>query len=359
MALTIASALSAGLPPVVRADGMTFATAPLPGPAVQEPVLSMLVPKFDNSYPSSSEEIPGLERLKGYSKIINVRLLTALDSSKNQSDDKVTGVLTEDLRIGGILVAKKNAVVNGRVISTEGARTLVNALRDSSRRYKSRGCVVVQFDEIVDERGNHVSIHGTPAHQVNYADGREIKVDRLGRIIKCEDAFSPEKRKMYNAGRLVQVIPIPGTILANIIIPPMIMGAAGAADPSFAYNKPVDASAPDARKKGAIYGFVTNLPGAWAVQACVEKGNEIDIRSGQEMAINIQVGTFMHGPANAIVAKFHPPEGAFGRDNKYRTLIVPSNGGNRLVPSSALADEVPDAGAKQVKGIVVHRSPAN
>jgi hypothetical protein len=327
--------------------------APLPGPFAQEPVLAMLVPKFDDR---NVEEIPGLDRLKGYSKIMNVRVLTALDSAKNRPGDKLTGVLTEDLRIGGILVARKNAVVNGRILSTEVGRTLVNSAHDASRRWKSRGCVVLHFDEIVDENGNHISINGVPAHQSNYADGREIKVDRLGRIIKSEEAFSPEKKQVYNAGRLIQVVPIPGTILANILIPPMIMGAAGAADPSFAYNKPVSASDPDARKKGAIYGFVTNLPGAWAVQACVEKGNEVQVHPGQEIAVSIQVGTLVHSQANAIVAKFHPAaDGTYRQDNKYHNLIVPTNGGARLVPSNVLADENLDSGgAKQVKGVVLH-----
>jgi hypothetical protein len=65
------------------------------------------------------------------------------------------------------------------------------------------------------------------------------------------------------------------------------MGTGAAIDPAFAYNKPVESDADHKRLKAIAYAIVTNLPGAFFVQSVVEKGNEIELMPGDELALDV------------------------------------------------------------------------
>jgi hypothetical protein len=353
------------------------------------PELKALEPKFDNRidlniqapgrlYPileSSRLQNPAFQPaailkrfdvLRGLSRIMQVQLTTCFDSKTAFPGQPVQAILLEDFRLGEYKIAAAGAILNGQITSSTPARTLANASRDGSRRFRSRGCVSLQFDEIIDAAGKHVPITGTLVKQLGVVPGKkrwEIRVDNQGRIVKSERALSPERQRTYNVARVAEMVPIPipgNFLLVNMVAVPIAIGVGGFADPSFAYNKPIDDDVAHRRLKGFEYAFLSNLPGAFYVQAFTEKGNEVVLKAGDQLAVNLAIGSKKTDEADTT--KIALQDGSEGLDPT--PLIVPSNGGTRLVPSGAAAKphlmptENAKVASKKVQAIVLNENPA-
>jgi hypothetical protein len=383
--------VSAGLPALSQrqADpGVAAGDCIVNNVYVPEPELKALEPKFDNRfevdvrtpgrlYPILDSQhatsslfqptavLKRFDNLKGLSRIVQVQLTTPFDSKTAYAGLPVQAVLMSDFRLGEYKVASAGAILNGQITSSTPARTLANSSRDASRRFRSRGSVSLQFDEIVDVDGKHVPITGTLSQQVDAIPGKkywEIRVDRQGRIIKAEHSLTPERQRAYNAARIATMLPIPvpgNFLLVNCVAVPLVIGVGGAADPSFAYNKPIDDDVSHRRLKGFTYAFVTNLPGAFYVQAFTEKGNEVTLRAGDELSVNLAIGSKKFDEANPtqVALRDNPAEGL-----EPTPLIVPTNGGRRLVPSGVAPGhlkpvEEPPIATKKVQAIVLKGSP--
>jgi hypothetical protein len=352
------------------------------------PELKALEPKFDNRidlniqapgrlYPilqSSHLENPTLQPapilkrfdlLRGLSRIMQVQLTSCFDSKTAFPGQPVQGVLLEDFRLGEYKIASAGAILTGQITGSTPARTLANASHDASRRFRSRGSVSLQFDEIIDCDGKHIPITGTLVKQLDVVPGKkrwEIRVDNQGRIVKSERALSPERQRTYNAIRVATMVPIPipgNFLLVNMVAVPLAIGVGGFADPSFAYNKPIEGDVANRRMKGFTYAFVSNLPGAFYVQAFTEKGSEVVLRPGDQLAVNLSIGSKKADEADKTkIALQDPSEGL-----NSTPLIVPANGGTRLVPSGQTAQshllpsESAHVASKKVQAIVLKESP--
>jgi len=324
----------------------------------------------------AATQIPA--ELCGYHVVVPVIITQAIDSKTAAVGDPIQAVLKDDIKLGGKTYVNKGALIKGHIVSNTSPRTLSQSL-GSDRRFNSRAALLVQFDEIDDNSGNHIAIAGSFSRQsvimpqANLPN-REVKVDYLGQIIKAEPILTPTQRNVYNAGRSLTVAPLPGGLLLNVLGVPAVMGIAGAADPAFAYNKPVDQSVEHRRLKGLMYAFITNLPGAFLVQSMVEKGNEIMLNAGDELALDLCLKhsepdttaspvalTDVHGAVlpdrdvnqdmNKLLMAVNPTvmndDGLVAQTAKFddtpiapsgtfygaRSLILPGNGGGRLVPT--------------------------
>jgi len=291
-------------PPATGNDSHVFAAKSIPGAAFDSvatsvpnvsdgaPALQALEPKLDVRSESSA-----LGNLKGLGRIVTVNFTTIVDSKSAYAGQRIQGVLDDDFVLGSIEIAPKGSVLSGQIIRSTPARTLAQSVNDGTRRFKSRGCLEVQFDLLTDPSGKQIPVAGNLVKQITVMPGqarREIRVDRLGRIVKSERSFTPERQRAYNVARVATMapVPIPGNfILTNFVGVPLALGAAGAADPSFAYNKPVDEDVTHKRLKGFTYAFLTNLPGAFWVQAIVEKGNEVVLNPGDQIAVNLTIAS--------------------------------------------------------------------
>lgn len=322
--------------------------------------------------------LPIPQELSGYHIIVPIVLTKCIDSKTAQIGDRVEAFLKEDLKLGGRIYVNKGAMVYGHIASYTSPRTLSQSL-GSDRRFNSRAALSIQFDEIVDNSGRAVSIEGLLSEQSTFVPNgnqatREIKVDNTGQVIKAEPILSPTRRNIYTAGRALTVVPLPGGLMLNVLGVPAAMGIAGGADPNFAYNKPVDPSMQHKHLKGMMYAFVTNLPGAFFVQAIVEKGDEIELNSGDELVLNLCLrpentavtttpmsltdvhGTILPSADKLLAADNSAQANQVNQDNQAeliaqtarfddslvlpsmtvsnpRNLILPDNGGNRLIPA--------------------------
>lgn len=82
-----------------------------------------------------------------------VVISSAINSKTAKKGDRVEARLKYDLKIGDKLIAKKGSVVRGHLNYCLKARTILHSLVSPERWYKNSGCVGIDFDEIVNEKG--------------------------------------------------------------------------------------------------------------------------------------------------------------------------------------------------------------
>lgn len=231
--------------------------------------------------------------LNGWSSVATVEFVAPLSTGTARVGDLVEAKLEQDFRFGPQLIAGKDSLVRGHVTEVESARTLTSSALSSRRRLKSRGRLSLQFDEIIDESGYRWPILATPSPRqkndatIDRSSARFVEADADGRIVKAEAGLAGGLKATSNAAKVVSMVPLPGTLVFSALAPAVAMGVVGAASPSVAYDKPVEASTEHRRAKGAAYAFLSNLPGAVVVKAVVEKGNEIELAPGDRLTLNV------------------------------------------------------------------------
>jgi hypothetical protein len=235
-----------------------------------------------------------LKGLYGWRTTLAVTIESPVTSKTAIIGDMVEARLSQDFRFGRNLIATQNSLVRGHIVSIIAPRTLSAAVMSHERKFNSRACMTLQFDEIVDQDGRRWPIVATPCQQNNVItnrskSGRQVKTDAQGRIVRASATLSQNQKTAYNATKVATMVPLPTTILINAIGVPAAMGVVGAASPSVAYNKPVQGSDSHTRTKAAAYAFVTNLPGAIFVQSVVEKGDEVELLPGDELMLNLAI----------------------------------------------------------------------
>jgi len=63
---------------------------------------------------------------------------------------------------------------------------------------------------------------------------------------------------------------------------PVALGVMGAANPSFAFMKPVGLNVRHRRIKGFAWGFLSGIPGSWLIEDTTVRGQEAIIKPGDE-----------------------------------------------------------------------------
>jgi hypothetical protein len=232
-----------------------------------------------------------LKQLYGWSATIVVSFTKPISTKDAKFGDVVEASLVNDFAWGNKLVAPKNSLIRGHITESTSARTLSKSTLSDDRRFRTRGCLGIQFDEIIDLDGHRWPIKATPCRQskmtaIDANSARILQVDSLGRVTKSENALTGGLKAASTATRVATFAPIPGAMVVTAIATPVAMGTIGAVSPSVAYNKPVDPDVKNRRLKGAAYAFVTNLPGAFFVQSLVEKGNDIEIKEGDTLTLS-------------------------------------------------------------------------
>lgn len=233
--------------------------------------------------------------LHGWKLLAHVRLESDIASKTAKLGDTVWGVLTEDCLWGSKLVASKDSIVRGHIASIEQARTLLNSCFSNKRRWHTGAVVQLVFDEIIDQDNRSWKIEGKLCRSTQISttlgqNPRILKVDRDGCSVESGQCLTEKQRDIFFVARVASYapIPVPGPMAIGMLAAPVAMGIAGAAYPAFAYGKPVNMEQNHVREKAFAYGFVTHLPGAGLVSACVKKGKQIDMKAGDQFVIDMR-----------------------------------------------------------------------
>ena len=243
--------------------------------------------------PRRKEARVSWNELAGWKIIVHVSLQSDLNSSSARPGDLVWGLLDDDLKWGAKLIAARNSLIRGHIESCRRGRTLCRAALSSDRRLHKDGSLTIHFDQIEDPVNNTswpISGKICRWNNITRTSGggwRQIEVDGNGRIVKAGPCLSETEKNVFLAAKLATYTPIPGSLWVNWAVMPAVMGIAGAVYPSFVYDKPVNHKERHIRERAFAYGFVTNLPGAGVVQACVQKGEAAQVQLGDQIAVDL------------------------------------------------------------------------
>lgn len=215
-------------------------------------------------------------------------VVTSQISSKNaHKGDGLEARLKFDLKIGDRLIAKKGSAVQGHINYALPARSVMHSLVSSNRWYRNSGCLGVEFDEIVTEKGEHLPLVAAPAKAAlfikNKAEGRVLGVNHLGQV-----AGPWEQQLKYKAVRIGLNAAMAPVGVFSFGAMPVALGLMGAANPSFAFMKPVGTNVRHRRIKGFAWGFLSGVPGSWLIEDTVVKGNEAIIKPGDEFLVEFK-----------------------------------------------------------------------
>jgi len=210
-----------------------------------------------------------------------VVVISQISSKTAKQGDPLEARLKYDLKIGDRLIAKKGSVVNGHINYCLKARSVMHSLVSHERWYRNSGCLGFQFDEILNDKGEHIPLVAMPAQMSrivkNKAEGRELGVNHAGQIT---GPWGQQLR--YKALRIGLNAALAPAGVFSFGAMPVALGVIGAANPSFAFMKPVGTNVRHRRIKGFAWGFLSGIPGSWIIEDTVTKGQEAIIKPGDE-----------------------------------------------------------------------------
>jgi hypothetical protein len=210
-----------------------------------------------------------------------VVISSAINSKTAKKGDRVEARLKYDLKIGDKLIAKKGSVVRGHLNYCLKARTILHSLVSPERWYRNSGCVGIDFDEIVNEKGEHIPCVAAPARAgrviKNKGEGRELGVNHNGQVT---GPWAQQLR--YKAVRVGLNFALAPTGVFSFGAMPVALGVIGAANPNFAFGRPVGLNVRHRRIKGFAWGFLSGIPGSWLIEDTTVKGQEAIIKPGDE-----------------------------------------------------------------------------
>jgi hypothetical protein len=215
-----------------------------------------------------------------------VVVATEMNSKDAKEGDAFQARLKYDLKIGDRLVAKKGAVVTGHINYVLPARSAMHAMMSTTRWYKNSGVLGIAFDDVLNEKGEHLPLEAQPARMSrivkNKGEGRELGVNYKGQVV---GPWSQQlKYKAIRIGMNAAMAPA-GVFTFGAM--PVALGLIGAANPSFAFMKPVGLNVRHRRLKGFAWGFLSGVPGSFLIEDSVVRGQEAIIQPGDEFLVEM------------------------------------------------------------------------
>jgi len=216
-----------------------------------------------------------------------VVMSSQLNSKNNKKGDTLQARLKYDLKIGDRLVAEKGSMVTGHIHYNLPARSVMHSLVTPKRWYKNSGVIGITFDEIINEKKEHIALNARPARKSrivkNKAEGRELGVNDVGEIT------GPWGQQLkYKAVRIGLNFALAPAGVFTFGAMPVALGVMGAVNPSFAFMKPVGTNVRHRRIKGFAWGFLSGVPGSWIIEDTVTKGQECIIKPGDEFLVELK-----------------------------------------------------------------------
>jgi hypothetical protein len=232
------------------------------------------------------EDLPtdeGKTKVKAGAKF-PVVMSAQLTSKTAKKGDPFQARLKYELKIGDRHIANKGSVVNGHITYVLHARTILHTLVSKERWYRNSGTLGLAFDEIVNEKGEHLPLHAQPARASrivkNKAEGRELGVNHLGQVT---GPWGPQLR--HKAVRIGLNFALAPAGVFSFGAMPVALGVIGAVNPNFAFAKPVGLNVRHRRLKGFAWGFLSGIPGSWLIEDTTVKGQECIIKPGDEFNV--------------------------------------------------------------------------
>lgn len=216
-----------------------------------------------------------------------VVIASEISSKTAHAGQEIEAHLKYDLKIGDRLIAAKGSLVRGRVNYALKARTPLRCTVSTHRWTATSGCVGITFDEIINEKGEHIPLVAEPARQAlcvkNKAEGRVIGINHKGEL-----AAPYSMQVKYMAIRLGLNAAMTPAGVFSFGAMPAALGVLGAINPSFAFGKPVGLNVRHRRVKGFFWGALSGVPGSFLIEGTTVKGEEVIINPGDEFLAELK-----------------------------------------------------------------------
>jgi hypothetical protein len=211
--------------------------------------------------------------------VFPVVLSSQVSSKTSKKGDPIEARLKYDLKIGDRLIARKGAEVHGHINYSLKARPAMRALISHERWYRNSGCLGLEFDEVINEKGEHLPLVACPARASrivnNKNEGRLLGVNKEGQIA-CPSSQQWRDRAIRIG---IHAALAPAGVFSFGAVP-IALGLYGAANPSFAFMKPVGQNVRHRRIKGFAWGFISGVPGGMIIEDSIVKGQETVMKPG-------------------------------------------------------------------------------
>jgi hypothetical protein len=225
---------------------------------------------------------------------------TGIDSSKIKVGDIVRGTLKQSLLVSPTYNAAAGSKVIGHITGMSEKRTLAKSIVSHDRRFSQDDSIDMAFTDLYCPDHRHFKIAGQLAKQkivIALPNGhlRSIIVNKKGQLIHDHEVLKMRTKVRNWVGQYaLQAATVTSGVFtagAGLVAVPAVMGTAGAVNPSFVTNAPVDPDEQHPRAKGFGWGFVNALPGSSVVEAFVCKGDDTEILPGLTMVVDFKPPT--------------------------------------------------------------------
>lgn len=204
-----------------------------------------------------------------------VKLTSNVDGSVAQVGDPVHGELLDTIMLPNGHYVGLGAHVVGEVTQVDHSKSLLKADFSAKHWRNSNGLLSVKITQV---GGKDLLVDTIPAAKtrVERADKKAppLGVDGQGEITI----------KYNTAGYTAANAAITGGCFAagpaGLIIGPVVGAAAGAADPTFAYGRPVTEADGHTHVKGFFKGLVGGLPGGFLISGATNRGLNVSLQPG-------------------------------------------------------------------------------
>lgn len=214
----------------------------------------------------------------GDSKLLKfkVRLTAAVDGSVAKVGDPVYGELLDTVLLPGAVFAGAGAPVFGVVTEVVQSKSVLKSNFQKKNWRNANGNLSIKITKI----GNtDLTIDAAPAPKSTIERAVNSKsvpltVDDRGEVVVQYNAKGYTAANLALAGGCMAAGPF------GLLLGPMVGGAAGAADPAFAYGRPVTEDEGHTRVKGFFKGMIGGLPGGFLLTDSTSRGLDISLDPG-------------------------------------------------------------------------------
>lgn len=227
---------------------------------------------------SESPPVNQVATESGDSKLLKfkVRLTAAVDGSVAKVGDPVYGELLDTVLLPGAVFAGAGAPVFGVVTEVVQSKSVLKSNFQKKNWRNANGNLSIKITKI----GNtDLTIDAAPAPKSTIERAVNSKsvpltVDDRGEVVVQYNAKGYTAANLALAGGCMAAGPF------GLLLGPMVGGAAGAADPAFAYGRPVTEDEGHTRVKGFFKGMIGGLPGGFLLTDSTSRGLDISLDPG-------------------------------------------------------------------------------
>jgi hypothetical protein len=220
-----------------------------------------------------------------------------IETAYAHKGDVFEGELTKDLTFPNQITIPAGSRVIGQLAQVQRGRRLASTLVSKNGRFRRNAFFTVKLDEIITPKQFHIKITGTICPQYHvFKNAGEFKASVVGdggQILGVDNLSkdeSSEATKILKMLAQTAVKQAAGNMISFGAMP-ILMGVAGALQPSWVSGKSPGEIDTTSRSKGFVLGATGQIPGGNIIRDFILKGDELRIDEDDELMATAKIVT--------------------------------------------------------------------